>query len=223
MCSWVEVGLAWGGALLSKYHAVFIPMGAALYLLLDRRMRRRWLFRPGPYLALAIGWVLFSPVLIWNAQHGWVSFFFQGGRAVGGWMPRPDYLAVAILAQAGYLFPWIWVPLVVLLVRGWRGWRTIALGSERLWLCLAAFPLGLFTAVACFRPVLPHWGLIGMVSLFPILGRGWATRFEQSGPGAAWRRLAAYAGLSVLLIVLTVVEFRTGWFQHGPGSPLGMA
>ena len=29
---WVEVGLAWGGALLSKYHAVFIPMGAALPL-----------------------------------------------------------------------------------------------------------------------------------------------------------------------------------------------
>ena len=41
---------------------------------------------------------------------------------------------------------------------------------ERLWLCLAVVPLGVFTAVACFRPVLPHWGLIGLVSLFPLLG-----------------------------------------------------
>ena len=29
---WVAVGLAWGGALLSKYHAVFLPVGALLYL-----------------------------------------------------------------------------------------------------------------------------------------------------------------------------------------------
>ena len=62
---WIEVGLAWGGAMLSKYHAVFLPMGAALYLLLDRRMRHRWLFRPGPYLALGVGLIVFSPVLLW--------------------------------------------------------------------------------------------------------------------------------------------------------------
>src|SRR4029077_15265071 len=124
--------------------------------------------RPGPYLGSAIGLMLFSPVLIWNAGHGWVSFLFQGGRAVGGWAPRPDYLLVAIMAQAGYLFPWIWAPLVGVLVRGWRGWWTTATAAERLWLCLSAGPLGLFTVVACFRPVLPHWGLIGMVSLFPI-------------------------------------------------------
>src|SRR4029453_6360728 len=29
---WVAVGLAWGGALLSKYHAVFLPAGAVLFL-----------------------------------------------------------------------------------------------------------------------------------------------------------------------------------------------
>ena len=33
--------------------------------------RRRW------------RWLVFSPVLIWNATHGWASFAFQGDRAVG--------------------------------------------------------------------------------------------------------------------------------------------
>jgi 4-amino-4-deoxy-L-arabinose transferase-like glycosyltransferase len=219
---WAAVGMAWGGAMLSKYHAVFLPVAAALYVLLDARMRRRWLSSPGPYLAMVIGLLLFSPVLIWNAGHGWVSFYFQGGRAVGGWMPRPDYLLLAILAQAGYLFPWIWVPLVLILVRGWRGGWTLASGPERLWFCLAAIPLGVFTAVACFRPVLPHWGLIGMVSLFPMLGRDWAARFEHFGAGAVRRQLAAYAGLAIALIGLTIVEFRTGWFQHGAGSRIGL-
>jgi 4-amino-4-deoxy-L-arabinose transferase-like glycosyltransferase len=218
---WAEVGLAWGGAMLSKYHAVFLPMGAALYALIDRRMRRRWLLRPGPYLALAIGLVVFSPVLIWNAGHGWVSFLFQGGRAVGGWVPRPDYLIMAVLAQAGYLFPWIWVPLVVVLVRGWRGWSTMGTGPERFWLCLAAVPLIVFTLVACFRPVLPHWGLIGLVSLFPFLGRDWATRLQRR-PQRVRRRLAAYAGLSMALVFLTIVEFRTGWFQRGDGTRIGL-
>ena len=217
---WVWVGIAWGGALLSKYHAVFIPVGAALYVLLDARMRRRWLFRPGPFVALAIGVILFSPVLVWNAGHGWVSFLFQGGRAVGGWTPRPDYLFVAILAQAGYLFPWMWIPLVAVLLKGWRGWWTTATDAERLWLCLSAVPLGLFTVLACFRPVLPHWGLIGMVSLFPILGRNWAARWERDPRPS--RRLAPYACLSLSLVLLTLVEFRTGWFQRGGGSSLGL-
>ena len=169
--------------MLSKYHAIFIPLGVALLLLLDARRRRR-LLQPGPYLAMAIGLVMFSPVLIWNARHGWVSFLFQGGRAVGGWMPRPDYLVVAMLAQAGYLFPWIWIPLVIMLVRGWRGWSThsprIPNGSGSAW---RSFPLAVFTAVACFRPVLPHWGLIGLVSLFPMLGRAWAGRTRGPSRG----------------------------------------
>jgi 4-amino-4-deoxy-L-arabinose transferase-like glycosyltransferase len=217
---WIEAGFAWGGAMLSKYHAVFLPLGVAVFLLLDARKRRR-LLRPGPYVALAIGLAAFSPVLIWNARHGWVSFLFQGGRAVGGWMPRPDYLAVAMLAQAGYLFPWIWIPLVVLLMDGCRRWPGLAEGPERLWLCVAALPLAAFTAVACFRPVLPHWGLIGLVPLFPMLGRAWAERF-QARPVAGRLQLAIYAGLSLTLIALTILEFRTGWFQRADATPWGI-
>jgi hypothetical protein len=180
-------------------------------------MRQRWLFRPGPYLALGVGLIVFSPVIIWNARHGWVSFRFQGGRAVGSWVPHPEYLLIALLAQAAYLFPWIWVPLVRVLIRGCRSWPRLTAGPERLLLCLAAVPLGVFTLVACFRPVLPHWGLIGLVSLLPIQGRSWAERLaERPEPGR--RFLAAAAGLSVILVVLTIVEFRTGRFQRGGGA-----
>ena len=220
LTSWISVGLAWGGAMLSKYHAVFLPLGALLYVLLDRRMRRRWLFQPGPYLALGVGLILSSPVVIWNARHGWVSFLFQGGRAVGSWVPRPDYLVVALLAQAAYLFPWIWLPLIRILGRSCRTYATMPAGPERLWICLTAVPFGVFTAVAGFRPVLPHWGLIGLVSLFPVLGREWVKQIEdQTRP--VRRRLAVSAGLSVALAVLTLLEFHTGFFQRGSGSRIG--
>src|SRR5204863_1253564 len=79
---WLWVGLAWGGALLSKYHAVFLPAGVLLYMAVEPPARR-WLRRPGPYLAATIGLLVFSPVIAWNAAHGWASFVFQGARAVG--------------------------------------------------------------------------------------------------------------------------------------------
>jgi len=217
---WIWVGLAWGGALLSKYHAVFIPLGTLLYIVLHRP-KRRWLVQPGPYLAIVLGLVVFSPVIIWNASHGWVSFLFQGGRAVGGWMPRPDYLGVALLAQAGYLLPWIWIPLIVILVRDCRAWPRITSDHERLWLCLAIVPLGVFTAVACFRPVLPHWGLIGLASLFPLLGRNWAARLEKR-PETTRRLLFASACASVCLLGLAIAEYRYGWLQRGADGRWGL-
>jgi 4-amino-4-deoxy-L-arabinose transferase-like glycosyltransferase len=217
---WIWVGLAWGGAMLSKYHGLFLPLGAALYVLLHRPMRR-WLFQPGPYLALGLGLAVFSPVIVWNAGHGWVSFLFQGGRALGSGVFRPDHLVAALLAQALYLFPWIWVPLLVILIRECRGWRSIASAPERLWLCLAVVPLGVFTLVACFRPVLPHWGLIGLVPMFPMLGRNWSARIDRR-PERTRRILTAFAVFSLALIALTIVEFRYGVFQRGPVGRWGL-
>ena len=91
-----------------------------------------------------------------------------GRRAVGGFVLRPDYLATALLAQMGYFFPWIWLPLCCFWSTACRNWRRLESENER----LGALPghrarSGVFTAVACFRPVLPHWGLIGLVSIFP--------------------------------------------------------
>ncbi len=85
---WVWVGLAWGGAMLSKYHAIFLPAGLLLLLIMHRPIRY-WLTRTGPYLAVGLGLLVFSPVLIWNARNGWASFLFQGGRAFGGSCPGP--------------------------------------------------------------------------------------------------------------------------------------
>ena len=108
-----------------------------------------------------------------------------GERSGAGCRGRTTWL-VAMLAQAGYLFPWIWVPLVVVLVRGWRRLARrspwVPNGSGSAW---PTVPLAAFTAVACFRPVLPHWGLIGLVSLFPMLGRAWAARLEDAARPAA--------------------------------------
>ena len=78
---WAAAGAMLGLGMLSKYAAVLLIAGAGLYVL-TRREQRHWLAHPGPYLALAIALCVFAPVIVWNAQHRWVSFFFQSTRGV---------------------------------------------------------------------------------------------------------------------------------------------
>ena len=79
---WLLGGLLAGLAMLSKYHGVFVLGGVFLFLL-SSRSHRRWLTTPGPYVAGAVALLCFLPVIIWNNDHGWASFAFQGARASG--------------------------------------------------------------------------------------------------------------------------------------------
>ena len=175
---WLQVGVVWGLAMLSKYHAVFLPLGAVIYCLV--RPRCRWvLVSPGPWLAVAVGLAIFSPVLWWNATHGWASFAFQSGRAVGGGF-NPGTLAGAIGGQIAYLTPWIWWPAIATLVALARGRFDTGEGEERrldvrtFVLCNSLPALGIFLFVAARKPVLPHWSLVGLIATFPLIGKCWA-------------------------------------------------
>ncbi len=217
---WVVVGLAWGLGLLSKYHAIFLPAGLLVYLAWTPPARRI-LKMPGPYLATAVGFACFSPVLIWNATHGWVSFAFQGGRAVSGMGFRPGMLLASFAGQAVYLLPWVWIMLVGVLVGAIRRLiRREATEAERFLLSQSVTPLLLFSAVASVREVLPHWTLIGYVTAYPLLGRLWVDRARTLGP--RWRsRLILMATVPVGVAALMVVQYRTGlvpigWFAKSP-------
>ncbi|MBV8228963.1 MAG: glycosyltransferase family 39 protein [Planctomycetaceae bacterium] len=217
---WVAVGLAWGGALLSKYHAVFLPAGTILYILLEPSARP-WLRRRGPHLALAVGVLVFSPVIWWNATHEWISFAFQGGRALGGVRVHPEALAGAMVGQVAYLLPWIWAPLVAILVRGGRRLAGDLPSADRFLLCQSVLPLAAFTAVACTRPVLPHWTLVGFLSLFPLLGRAWHEGLAADPARRTWR-LALHAALTVLIAAIFLLWADTGLFQKGKPGAIGL-
>ena len=214
---WAVVGLAWGGALLSKYHAVFLPVAFLAFLLLDRPSRRL-LRTPGPYLASAIGLALFAPVIAWNAGHGWRSFAFQGGRAAGSIASMPGAMLGTLAAQAGYLLPWMAALLAITLFRIVRRPGAVDGGppdpsrvrSDRVFLAFAAVPLGFFAAVSLVTPVLPHWGLIGAVALMPPLGASWALAL-RTRPRRTRRRLALIAAAPIVATALVVAQARHGW------------
>lgn len=81
--AWLGVGISLGAGLLSKYTIVLLGPGILMFLLIDKQARS-WFLRPQPYGAVILGLLLFAPVLIWNYQHEWVSFLFQGEQRVTG-------------------------------------------------------------------------------------------------------------------------------------------
>jgi hypothetical protein len=77
---WLAVGAAVGTALLSKYTALFFGPAILIWLLAVPKLRG-WLISPWPYLGAIVSSAMFAPVLLWNADHHWVSFVKQLGRA----------------------------------------------------------------------------------------------------------------------------------------------
>jgi 4-amino-4-deoxy-L-arabinose transferase-like glycosyltransferase len=207
--AWLGYGSFVGLALLSKYHAVFLLLGAGLFLLTTPA--RRWLRRPEPYLAAGLALLLFTPVLVWNARHQWASFRFQGGRAVpqpaGASSPLLDSLA----GQAAWMLPWIFLPLLGVLAGALRrGPR-----DPRRWLlaCLALGPIGVFTGFALLGSRgLPHWEAPGYFMLLPALGAGVASRLAR-GDRATRLWLAGSLLATPLLLLVLLVQVRTGFVE----------
>jgi 4-amino-4-deoxy-L-arabinose transferase-like glycosyltransferase len=204
---WLAAGACGGIACLSKLHGVFLFAGTGLFLL-TVPAQRRWLLTPWPYLGALVAVVLFTPVLIWNAQHDWASFAFQGGRAR---LVHLDPLApLAVLAgHAAFFLPWLWVPLVVSFTRALvKGPR-----DERAWLlaCLGAGPIVVFTLVAVLgSKVLYHWSAPGYLFLFGLLGRDLASlQLQHARRARVW--LASTATSLVVLLGIVVALAKLPW------------
>ncbi len=77
---WVLLGLSIGFGMLAKHLIALFYVSGLLFMAADRDARGL-LRRPGPYLSVVIGLLIFSPVILWNASHAWVTFRHTAGQA----------------------------------------------------------------------------------------------------------------------------------------------
>ena len=104
---WLAVGAAVGAALLSKYTALFFGPAILIWLVGVAKLRR-WLISPWPYLGATVALAIFSPVILWNADHHWVSFIKQIGRArIEDF--RPAFIAELVPTQIAFATPLVWI------------------------------------------------------------------------------------------------------------------
>ena len=153
---WLAIGLASGLALDSKYTAALLGLGIALWLLTPTM--RPHLRTPWPWLGAALAALLFTPVIAWNAAHGWASFAKQGGRTAD-WHPAraAQFLGELLAGQAGLATPLLFALFILGAATAARRWRTPAYGL------LAALTLpgaALFLQHALGDRVQPNWPAI---------------------------------------------------------------
>jgi 4-amino-4-deoxy-L-arabinose transferase-like glycosyltransferase len=120
---WLAAGLFAGLALLSKFTAVMLVPAVVAFMLVPD-WRRRWLTRPEPWLAGLIAVAVFSPVLVWNAEHDWASFRFQSVRAIATHELSLRTVGEFLALQFG-LVGFVLLPVVLsgVTLTAWRGYR----------------------------------------------------------------------------------------------------
>ena len=203
---WLLIGVALGLAGLSKYSALLTAGGLAAFVLLSPR-QRHWLRHPAPYVAAGVAFVMITPVIVWNARHGWASFEFQGGRGAPSGALRPAQLLMMALGEVAFLTPWIFAPLVAGMMSTVEHWRD----DRRLFiLCLSLPPIVLFTLTPLWGGRgQPHWAMPGWFFAFPLLGL-WV---EELGVSVrSLRRWAFFSSAALAAIAgVALLQASTGW------------
>ncbi len=208
---WLLAGVAFGGALLSKYYALLLAPSVVLFLLLSPT-HRRWLRRSQFWLALPVALLVFSPVIIWNAQHDWTSFLFQSTRTT---VPQKHMLRDVLrfwAVQIAMLGP-VFFPLFV--CAAGRGIKHGWLQRDDRWNFVASFSLPLFFLfmLASFKTEIHvNWTAPAFLSL--ALGAGVLTAdglYSADKVRAKRWRIGSWIGIALSLAVVILGHMSLAW------------
>jgi dolichol-phosphate mannosyltransferase len=121
--AWLGAGAAIGAGMLAKYTMILVPLAVLAFMIVDARARRA-LLSPGPWAGALLALALFSPVVLWNVQHDWASFTFQGARRLATESKTFGLHLFAVFLLL-VVTPWG----IVGLFRGWARARPAASGE----------------------------------------------------------------------------------------------
>ncbi|HXL28864.1 MAG TPA: glycosyltransferase family 39 protein [Bradyrhizobium sp.] len=204
---WLAVGAAVGAALLSKYTSLFFGPAILIWLVAVPKLRR-WLIAPWPYLGGLVSLLIFSPVILWNADHQWVSFIKQIGRArIEDF--RPAFIGELIPTQIAFATPLVFILGAMGLYALARKAGALAarvLINATFWTIVVYFiwhSLHARVEANWFAPVYPAFAIAAAVAAH--LAR-WDLRPQRTVDFC--RRWAAPSG--VLMFALLIVQANTG-------------
>ena len=200
---WAATGVVLGLAFASKYTSIFLPLAVVIAMAARADLRAR--FRePGPYVACILATLVFSPVLVWNAHHGWISMVFQlrhglsapEGSALGAaWRHEGDFFG----GQAGLASPILFVLLAIATA---RSFTRSAPAVQFVLAMVATVSFTFFIYSAIRQRVEPNWPAPAYIPAIVLLATAqWSVvgkRWLTAGVGLA-------AGMSLLLYVQAVV------------------
>jgi 4-amino-4-deoxy-L-arabinose transferase-like glycosyltransferase len=205
---WLAVGVAVGAALLSKYTALFFGPAILIWLVVVPKLRR-WLISPWLYLGGLVAAAMFAPVILWNADHHWVSFIKQMGRArIEDF--RPAFIAELIPTQIVFATPLVWIlgamGLYALFKRSAGALASRALISTTFWTIVTYFiwhSLHARVEANWFAPVYPAFAIAAAVAAN-------LTQGDQRQQRMVDFCLRWAAPTGILMFALLIVQANTG-------------
>jgi 4-amino-4-deoxy-L-arabinose transferase-like glycosyltransferase len=151
-----------GLAVLSKYNAVFLGLGLALFIVAAPRYRPL-LRQPQLYLAAAISLAVQAPVLLWNLQQDWASFGFILGGRHAGLSATPAGGIGWLLGVVLFLSPFLLLPIAEFLL---SRRKSAAEDMARLVFVLSSLAI---LGVSLVTATLFHWNLVAYLAALPFL------------------------------------------------------
>ena len=205
---WLAVGAAVGAALLSKYTALFFGPAILIWLVAVPKLRR-WLISPWPYLGAVVALAVFSPVILWNADHHWVSFIKQIGRArIEDF--RPVFIGELIPTQIAFATPLVWIlgamGLYALLRRNAGALAARVLINATFWTITLYFvwhSLHARVEANWFAPVYPAFAIAAAVAAH-------LTRWDKHAQRVVDFCLRWAAPVGIVMFALLIVQANTG-------------
>lgn len=197
---WLWTGLWLGLGFLAKYTALFQLVSWAVFLLIWPTARVQ-LRRPGPWLALLVIAVCSLPVLIWNAQHGWITLTHLESRAglEAVWKPTANFLIDFTMQELALLNP---IFFIALLWAGFATWKRRKECPLALYLLCMGAPLFLGYWLYTLRArVQPNWIAPAVLPLFAVMALHWESRWRD-GVRAVGRWLAVGLGLGLTVVIV---------------------
>ena len=222
---WLAAGVFAGLSLLSKFTVVMmLPAVVAFALVPD--WRRRWLLSPYPWCAALIAIVVFSPVLIWNAQHDWASFKFQFVRAAAthelSGRTVADYIGLQFGLVGFVLLPVVLSGLVLTARRGYLAREPVAilLSTSVLVPFLYFFWKSLTLRVGDTWPMFmwPVGFAAAAINIAMLPREGWPAWMIRST--VSWAYAAIASGI-VMVVLVFLYYVASPWNFIGHADPIG--
>lgn len=226
--AWLGAGLAMGVGLLSKYTIGLLGVGTLVFMLLDTPSHR-WFRRWEPYAAVLLMVCVFTPVIVWNAEHHWASFMFQTARRLAE-APRFSLqrlvgAALVLLTPIGALAAgfalWPGAPAPSVSEPGYPGGQVGLLRAEpgaargaRYLKFAVAVPVAVFAVFSLRHDVKLDWTGAPWTGVLPLLGPGLLDYAGNPRPLPRWLR-AAWPPTLIGLLAL----YGVGWFYLVIGIP----
>jgi 4-amino-4-deoxy-L-arabinose transferase-like glycosyltransferase len=212
IADWLLTGLWIGIGFLCKYTNMALLACFTLFLLWNRADRRHFR-RPGFYLMIAVALLGFTPVLIWNAQHDWITFrhLMERGQFDEPFRVRPLAFLEFLSLQIALFYPPFAVGLIVAFVR-MRKTLFEEFGPQTRFLLSLILPLFLFYATLALNdPGEGNWTSQTYPAALILLSASWNLMIQRTHRGtkaATWSlSIGAALAAAVYLMLFLPLPF----------------